>query len=80
LPGFRQDTAGLVAKLSSAALEFRRVLASVDTGEVNSSLANVRAATDELMVLLYNLQQRPSSVLFSKPPKPLSEVEKPPRK
>ena len=80
LPGFRRDTTALVAKLSSAALELRRVLASVDTGELNSSLANVRAATDELIVLLHTLEQRPSSVLFSKPPKPLSELEKPPRK
>ena len=80
LPGFSRDTAALVAKLSGAALELRRVLASVDTGELNSSLANVRAASDELIVLLHNLEQRPSSVLFSKPPKPLSELEKPPRK
>ena len=56
------------------------MLASVDTGELNSSLANVRAATDELIVLVHNLDQRPSSVIFSKPPKPLSELEKPPRK
>jgi hypothetical protein len=52
----------------------------VDTGELNSTLVNVRAATDELVLLLHNLEQRPSSVLFSKPPKPLSELEKPPRK
>jgi len=80
LPGVRRDAAALVAKLSSAALELRRVLASVDTGELNSSLANVRAATDELMVLIHDLEQRPSSVLFSKSPNPVPEVEKPPRK
>jgi ABC-type transporter Mla subunit MlaD len=80
LPAVSRDTAALEAKLSSATLELRRVLASVDTGELNSSLANVRAATDELIVLLHNLEQRPSSVLFSKPPRPLSELEKPPRK
>lgn len=80
LPGVSRDTAALEAKLSSAALELRHVLASVDTGELNSALANVRAATDELIVLLHNLQQRPSSVLFSKPPQPLSELEKPPKK
>ena len=80
LPGFSRDTTALMAKLSSAALELRRVLASVDTGELNSSLANVRAATDELIVLLHNLEQRPSSLLFSKPPKPLSHLENPPRK
>ncbi len=80
LPAISRDTAALVAKLSGAALELRQVLASVDTGELNGSLANVRAATDELVLLLHNLEQRPSSVLFSKPPKPLSEVERPPRK
>jgi ABC-type transporter Mla subunit MlaD len=80
LPGIRRDAASLETKLSSAALELRRVLASVDTGELNNSLANVRAATDELVVLLHNLEQRPSSVLFSKPPKPVSQLERPPRK
>lgn len=80
LPGFSRDTAAMEAKLSSAAVELRHVLTSVDTGELNSSLANVRAATEELILLLHNLEQRPSSVLFSKSPKPLSELERPPRK
>ncbi|HWV99400.1 MAG TPA: MlaD family protein [Candidatus Acidoferrum sp.] len=80
LPGVSRNTAALEAKLSSAAMELRHVLASVDTGELNGSLANVRAATDELILLLHNLEQRPSSVLFSKPPKPLSGLEQPPRK
>ncbi|HWX20741.1 MAG TPA: MlaD family protein [Candidatus Binatia bacterium] len=80
LPAIGRDTAALEAKLSSTVLELRHLLASVDTGELNSSLANVRAATDEMIVLLHNLEQRPSSVLFSKPPRPLTELEKPPRK
>jgi hypothetical protein len=80
LPAISRDTGALEAKLSSAALELRQVLASVDTGELNSSLANVRAATDELIVLVHHLEQRPSSVIFSKTPKPLSELEKPPRR
>ena len=80
LPAISRNTSALEAKLSSAAIELRRVLASVDTGELNSSLANVRAATDELIVLVHNLEQRPSSVIFSKTPKPLSELEQPPRK
>jgi len=80
LPAIGRDTTALEAKLSEAAVQLRQLLASVDTGELNSSLANVRAATDELIVLLHNLEQRPSSVLFSKAPKPLSELEKPPRK
>ena len=80
LPGVSRSTTALEAKLSSAALELRRLLASVDTGELNSSLANVRAATDELIVLIHNLEQRPSSVIFSRPPDPVTEFEKPPRK
>jgi ABC-type transporter Mla subunit MlaD len=80
LPGVSHDLTALMGKLSNAAVELRRVLASVDTGELNSSLANVRAATDELIVLIHNVEQRPSSLLFSKSPKPFSELEKPPRK
>jgi ABC-type transporter Mla subunit MlaD len=80
LPAIGRDTAALEAKLSAVALELSHLLASVDTGELNSSLANVRAATDELVVLLHHLEQRPSSVLFSKAPRPLSLVEKPPRR
>jgi hypothetical protein len=80
LPGVSHDTTALVAKLSSAAAELRRVLASLDTGELNSSLANVRTATDELILLIHNLEQRPSSLLFSRSPKPLPELEQPPKK
>ena len=80
LPGISRETVSLEAKLSSAAVELRRVLSSVDVGELNSSLANVRSATDELIVLLHNLEQRPSSVLFSRPPRPLPEVERPAKK
>jgi ABC-type transporter Mla subunit MlaD len=80
VPALSRDTAALEAKLSGAVVELRHVLASVDTGELNSSLANVRAATDELVELLHKLQQQPSSVLFSKPPQPMPEMEKPQRK
>ena len=80
LPGISRETLALEAKLSSAALELRRVLSSVDVGELNTSLANVRSATDELIVLLHNLEQRPSSVLFSRPPRPLPELGRPARK
>lgn len=79
LPGISRDTTALLAKLSGAATELRRLLASVDTAELNGSLANVRAATDELIVLIHDLEQRPSSVLFSRSPHPLSELEKPPK-
>ena len=79
LPGVSRDATALLAKLSSAATEMRRLLASVDTGELNGSLANVRAATDELIVLIHDLEQRPSSVIFSKFPHPMTELEKPPK-
>ena len=79
VPGVSRNATTLLAKVSTAVTELRRVLASLDTGELNSSLANVRAATDELVVLIHDLEQRPSSVLFSKSPHPLSELEKPPK-
>jgi hypothetical protein len=80
LPGVSRDATALIAKLSTTAVELRRLLASVDTVELNGSLANVRAATEELIGLIHNLQQRPSSVLFSKSPNPVPELEKPPKK
>lgn len=79
LPAVSRDTTALLAKLSSTATDLRKVLAGVDTGELNSSLANVRAATDELIVLIHDLEQRPSSLLFSRSPHPLPQVEKPPK-
>jgi hypothetical protein len=80
LPAVGRDTVALEARLSSAAVELRRVLASVDTGELNNSLANIRSATDELIGLLDKLEQRPSSVLFSRPPRPSPMLEAPPTK
>ncbi len=80
LPDVSRDARALEARLSAAATELRRVLASVDTVELNASLANIRAATDELTILLHNLEQRPSAVLFSKPPRPASSAEEPPKK
>lgn len=80
VPGISRNTKALEAKLSMAVVELRQVLANVDTGELNSSLANVRSATDELIALIHELEQRPSSVLFSTSPHPLPEMEKPPRK
>jgi ABC-type transporter Mla subunit MlaD len=80
LPTVSREAQLLEARLSSAAIELRRVLASVDTVELNASLANIGSATDELTLLLHNLEERPSSVLFSKPPRPAGSVEEPPRK
>ena len=80
LPAVSRDARALVGKLSNTALELRRVLASVDTGELNRSLEGVRTATDELVVLIHDLEQRPSSLLFSKYPNPVPQLEKPPGK
>jgi hypothetical protein len=80
LPTVSRNAQALEARLSGAAVELRRALAGVDTAELNASLINIRSATEDLALLLHNLEQRPSSVLFSKPPKPASGVEEPPRK
>jgi phospholipid/cholesterol/gamma-HCH transport system substrate-binding protein len=80
LPGISRNTKALEEKLSTAVVDLRRLVANVDTGELNNSLANVRSATDELIVLMRELEQRPSSALFSRSPHPLPEMEKPPRK
>ncbi|MGO8708256.1 MAG: MlaD family protein [Terracidiphilus sp.] len=80
IPALSRNTVALEDRLCSAAIEFRHVLASLDTEDLNGSLANIRNATDELIVLLQRVEQRPSSVLFSKPPQPVSGMEKPPRK
>ncbi|MGP8198232.1 MAG: MlaD family protein [Limisphaerales bacterium] len=80
LPTVSRNAQALEARLSGAAVELRRALAGVDTAELNASLVNIRSATEDLALLLHNLEQRPSSVLFSKPPKPASSVEEPPRK
>jgi len=80
LPAVSRDARALATRFSSVALELRHVLAGVDTGELNRALEDVRAAADELVVLVHGLEQRPASLLFSKYPKPVSELEKPPRK
>jgi hypothetical protein len=80
LPALSRDTTALVGRLSGAVRELHRVLAGVDTRELSSALANVRTATDELIVLINRLEQRPSSVLFSKPPDPVSHMDEPPRR
>jgi ABC-type transporter Mla subunit MlaD len=80
LPAISQDTMALEAKLSTTVTALQRALASVDMVELNDSLANVRNATDELSALLQKLKENPSSILFSKPPKPTPLLENPPKK
>jgi hypothetical protein len=80
IPGIRRDTGELEQKFSAVAEQLRHLIAGVDMGDLNESLANVRNATDELIVLLHHLERQPSSVLFSKPPKPVVELDKPPKK
>ncbi len=80
LPAVARQAEALETRLSSAAVELRRLLGGVDAGDLNASLANIRGATEDLTALLHSLEQRPSAVLFSKPPKPASSVEQPPKK
>jgi len=80
LPAISRDARALVAKLSTVSLELRRVLAGVDTGELNRALEDLRTAADEAVVLIHDLEQRPSSLFFSKYPNPVPELEKPPRR
>jgi phospholipid/cholesterol/gamma-HCH transport system substrate-binding protein len=80
VPAISRETLALEAKLSGTAMELRHVLATVDMGDLNGSLANIRNATDELIVLLHTIEERPSSVIFSKSPKPVSEMENPLKK
>jgi ABC-type transporter Mla subunit MlaD len=80
LAGIRRDTGVLEAKLTSAVGDLQRLLGNINAGPLNDSLENVRDATDELIVLLHRLQQQPSSVLFSKPPPPSADMDKPPKK
>lgn len=80
IPALRGETVALEAKLSAAAVDLRRLLGGMDMGDLNGSLANVRNATDELIVLLHTLEQRPSAVIFSRSPPPVSQLDHPPRK
>ena len=80
VPALSRQTAALEAKLSATALQLHQLLAGVDMSSLDGSLVNVRIATDQLIRLLHDLQQRPSSILFSKYPQPDSGMEKPPRK
>jgi len=80
LRGLSRNASALISRLSNTAAELRHLLAGVDMGDLNSSLANVRAATDELDGLVQELEQLPSSVLFGKSPKPVPEMEKPPKR
>jgi phospholipid/cholesterol/gamma-HCH transport system substrate-binding protein len=79
LPAIGHDTQALEARLNDVAGELQRVAASVDSGDLNETLANAREATEQLNSLLGELKQQPSSILFSKPPPPAQSVETPPR-
>ena len=80
LPAVGRNTQALEARLSDLAGELHRVVAGLDSGNLNETLANAREATEQLNVLLGELKQQPSSILFSKPPPPAQSVETPHRK
>jgi hypothetical protein len=56
------------------------VVASLNSGDLNETVANARDATEQLNGLLRELKQQPSRILFSKPALPAQSVETPPRK
>jgi hypothetical protein len=80
IPQISRNTIALEDKLSATVTELHRLLARVDVGDLNDSLANIRSATDELTVLLHKIRERPSSVVFSKSPAPVTELEQPAKK
>ncbi|MDB6021116.1 MAG: Mammalian cell entry related domain protein [Pedosphaera sp.] len=80
LPAVGRKTQALEARLGDLANELQRVTASLDSGNLNETLANAREATAQLNVLLGDLKQQPSSVIFSKPAPPAQSVETPHRK
>lgn len=80
LPTVGHNTQATEARISNAAEELHRVLAGLDAGNLKETMANLRDATDQLNVLLSELKQQPSSILFSKPPLPAKSVETPLRK
>ena len=71
-------TQDATVSLQEAQKQEKAAYEAIDT--VDAAEANVRAATDELIVLAHHLEQRPSSIIFSKAPEPLPELEKPLRK
>lgn len=80
LPGVGSDTRALEARLSNLAADLQRVVVSLDAGNLNETVANAREATEQLNILLKDLKQQPSSVIFSKPPSPARSAEPPSRK
>jgi ABC-type transporter Mla subunit MlaD len=80
LPGVGRHTQELEARLKDVADEFHKVLANLNSGNLNETLANARDATERLNVLLNDLKDQPSSIIFSKPPLPAKSVESPSRK
>ncbi|MDB6065077.1 MAG: hypothetical protein JWR26_1285 [Pedosphaera sp.] len=80
LPAVGSKTQALEARLDNVAVELQQVLANLDSGNLNETLANAREATEQLKILLGGLKQQPSSILFSKPPPPARSVETPSRK
>jgi phospholipid/cholesterol/gamma-HCH transport system substrate-binding protein len=80
LPGVGRDTQALEVRLSNLAGDLQKVVVSLDAGNLNETLANAREATEQLNILLSELRQQPSSIIFSKPPLPARSVEPPARK
>lgn len=80
LPAIGRNAQALEVRLTDVAGELHRVVASLNSGDLNETVANARDATEQLNGLLRELKQQPSRILFSKPALPAQSVETPPRK
>jgi len=76
LEGVSSDVDGLLSQLQTTAHQLDFMLASLDTGSVNDTLATVRRASAQLEDVLRELKEYPSGFLFGAQPRPARSVER----
>jgi hypothetical protein len=69
-----QNADTLILQLQATVQQLDVVLANLDTGSLNETLASVRRASVELEEALRELKQYPSGFLFGAPPPPAKAV------
>jgi ABC-type transporter Mla subunit MlaD len=79
LPAVGRRAQELEARVTDLANELQKAVAGLDTGSLNTTLANAREATARLNDLLGTLKQQPSRIIFSKAPPAAQSVEAPTR-
>jgi ABC-type transporter Mla subunit MlaD len=83
-----QNSQQLIIEISKSNEELQRILGNVEPAtrlngdDIAATLANLKIITDNLRTVSAELSQNPSSLIFSRPPKPASVLEdpKPPRR